>query len=518
MEDAKNRPKPMSDAIAHTTTGPVRGEDLGDVRRWLGIPYAEAERFASPRPSRPWASPRDATRPARQCPQQSGRKVLPEMADGPDFGEDCLALNVYVPTGGTPGAKPVLVWIHGGAFLAGSANPYRGEKLAREGDIVVVTINYRVGVFGFVNFGEVLGLPTIPSNLGLRDQIAALEWVRDNIAAFGGDPTRVTICGQSAGSMSVSLLMLSPRARGLFHGAIMQSGAVSLIHDRPRSLRDARRFAKRLNLDQASLDTLRTMPAHQLLEAQAAIGAGIGSGIPAAPWYDGDLLPASHEAAHEHEAAPVPLLAGATRDEIRLFELMPGDILPTKWPHLEQLIRSQLPPEIAEQVLAAYPRTSRGRRALASDLTFAMPTRNFAHRHSARHPTWFYRFDYAHPIAGATHGLDLTLFWPFTGLKMALARGGPDSGRRAALGRRMRAHVASFVRQGTPGEDWPAYLPSGRAVRIYGLADRFEDDPDAARFAAWHGRDASPGRTTDSDYGNSALRIGDERVRRTKKT
>jgi para-nitrobenzyl esterase len=487
----------MNETIAETRAGPVRGEDLGDLRRWLGIPYAEAERFAAPLPPAPWSEPRDATRPARQCPQQYGRKVLPEMADGPDFGEDCLALNVYSPKGGTAVPKPVMVWIHGGAFLAGSANPYRAEKLAREGDIVVVTINYRVGVFGFVNFGEALGLPAIPSNLGLRDQIAALEWVRDNIATFGGDPTRVTICGQSAGSMSVSLLMLSPAARGLFHGAIMQSGAVSLIHDRERSLLDARRFAERLDLDQASLDELRTMPGHRLLEAQAAINAAI-DGIPAAPWYDGDLLPGSHAAAREHETAPVPLLAGATREEIRLFALMPGDILPTKWPQLEQLIRSQLPRAVAERVLTAYPRTRSGRIALASDLTFMMPTRNFAHRHSARQPTWFYRFDYAHPIAGATHGLDLTLFWPFTGLKMALARGGPDSGRRAALGRRMRAHVASFVRNGSPGHDWPDYRPTAPAVRIYHLADRIESNPDAARFAAWDGLDASPGVTIDS--------------------
>lgn len=490
----------MSEAIAETTAGTVRGENLGDLNRWLGVPYAQAERFAAPRPPEPWQGSREATRPARQCPQQYGRKVTPEMADGPDFGEDCLALNVYAPIGGEPGPKPVLVFIHGGAFLAGSANPYRGEKLAREGDIVVVTINYRVGVFGFVNFGEALGLPAIPSNLGLRDQIAALEWVRDNIGAFGGDPGRVTISGQSAGSMSVSLLMLSAAARGLFHGAVMQSGAVSLIHDRERSLLDARRFIEQLDLDQASLDKLRTMPGQRLLEAQAKIGAAI-DGIPAAPWYDGDLLPASHADAAKHEVAPVPLLAGATRDEIRLFELMPGDILPSKWPDLERLLRNQLAPDHAERILAAYPRTGRGRTALASDLTFVMPTRNFAHRHSAAHPTWFYRFDYAHPIAGATHGLDLTLFWPFTGFKMALARGGPDAGRRAALGRRMRAHVAHFTRHGTPGEDWPGYDPGTRTVRVYGLADRFEDDPRPERFAAWGGHDVSPGRSSEPVVG-----------------
>jgi para-nitrobenzyl esterase len=483
----------VSELIVQTSSGAVRGSALPGLRRWRGIPYAKAARFAAPEPVEPWQGVREAAAFGKQCPQQYGPKVRRETLDSDAYGEDCLHLNVWTPEGGSPGAKPVMVWIHGGAFMAGSANPYDGAALAREGDIVVVSINYRVGVLGFVNFGDALGLPAIPSNLGLRDQIAALEWVRDNIAGFGGDPGRVTICGQSAGSLSVSLLMLSPRARGLFHGAVAQSGAVSLIHDRARSIQDARRFAELLGLDQGQLDRLRTMDLAALVEAQGAVGKEIRNGIPAAPWFDGDLLPASLADALAHDAAPVPLLAGATRDEIRLFELMPGDILPSKWPDLEALLFAQLPEAQARAVLAAYPRTHKGRRALATDLTFAMPTRNFADRHARRHPTWFYRFDYSHPIAGATHGLDLTLFWPFRGFKMALARGGANSGRRAELGARMRSHVAHFVRHGTPGSDWPVYEPQKRSVRIYGLADRIEDDPESARVAAWGGRDVTPG-------------------------
>ena len=423
-----------------------------------------------------------------------GPKLRPEMLEGPEYGEDCLMLNIWTPDGGADaGKKPVMVWIHGGAFMGGSTNPYDASKLAAEGDIVVVSINYRLGVLGFVNFGEALGLPSIPSNLGLRDQIAALEWVRDNIAAFGGDPARVTICGQSAGSMSVSLLMLSPKARGLFHGAIMQSGAVSLIHSQERSLEDARRFIAALDLNQGDLAQLKAMPLADLLGAQADVGKALGSGIPAAPWWDGDLLPASMEEAHAHQVAQVPLLAGATRDEIRLFDLMPGNMLPSKWEELEELLTGQLPAEHAARVLAAYPRSRKGRTALASDLTFGMPTRNFAQRHAASQPTWFYRFDYSHPIAGATHGLDLTVSWPFRGFKMALVRGGPDSGRRAALGRRMRDHLASFVRNGNPGTNWPAYAAAEQQVRIYNLADRMEVNPEAARFAAWGGSDVTPG-------------------------
>jgi len=479
----------VSDLIVQTSAGPVEGSALPGLRRWLGIPYARAERLAAPEPVVPWQGVQPATIFGKQCPQQFGGKVRREMLGGENFGEDCLYVNVWTPEGGAPGPKPVMVWIHGGAYMAGSANPYDASRLARDGDIVVVTINYRLGALGFVNFGEALGLPSIPSNLGLRDQIAALEWVRDNIAAFGGDPGQVTICGESAGSMSVSLLMLSGRARGLFHGAIMQSGAVSLIHSRERSVRDGRRYAELLSLDQGGLQKLRSMELEQLIGAQAALGKEIRNGIPAAPWYDDDLLPASLEDAHGCETAPVPLLAGATREEIRLFELMPGNILPSKWPDLEALLLTQLPEDHARRVLAAYPRNRKGRIALATDLTFAMPTRNFAERHARSCPTWFYRFDYSHPIAGATHGLDLTVFWPMRGFRAALARGGPNSGRRAALGERMRSHFAHFVRHGTPGGDWPGYAPDKRMVRLYNLEDSVTENPNAERFAAWAGRD-----------------------------
>lgn len=479
-----------------TTSGLVEGSALPGLRRWLGIPYARAPRFAAPTAASPWPGTLQAMRFGKQCAQQMGGKVRAQQLENETYGEDCLHLNIWSPDGGAPGPKPVMVWIHGGAFLAGGANPYDAAALAGEGDIVVVSINYRVGVLGFVNFGDALGLPAIPSNLGLRDQIAALEWVRDNIAGFGGDPGRVTICGQSAGSMSVSLLMLAPSARDLFHGAIMQSGTVSLIHDRERSVQDARRYAELLGLDQGGLEKLRTMDLAGLFEAQVQLGKELKNGIPAAPWFDGDLLPASLEEAHRHDVAQVPLLAGATRDEIVLFDLMPSDILPSKWADLEALLFGQLPRDQAERVLAAYPRTRKGRIALASDLTFLMPTRNFAERHARTQPTWFYRFDYSHPIAGATHGLDLTVSWPFSGLKMALARGGPNSGRRKALGKRMRADVAHFVRHGAAGANWPAYTPEARKVRIYDLADSLADSPEPARFAAWAGRDVSPGVAT----------------------
>ena len=468
----------------------------GSVRRFLGIPYARADRFAAPQPTEAWSGVRDARSFANQCPQRFIGKVKRKRVSGPGFGEDCLNLNVWMPSGGAAGLKPVFVWIHGGAFITGTGNSYDGATLAEEGDICVVTINYRLGVLGWVNLGEALGNPAIPSNLGLRDQIAALEWIRDNIAAFGGDPANVTICGESAGSTSVSMLMLCQRAWSLFHAGILMSGAVSLIHRHETSLAIARRYTKLLELDQGGLDhaslaRLQAMDAFDLLSAQAQIDAELAGTVPAAPWYDGDLLPASLEIARGAPVAPVPLMAGATLEEIRLFEVMPGLSLPTSWEALERALLAQLPEDRARAILGAYPRTTKGRRALATDLAFAMPTRHFAHRQAQSQPCWCYRFDYAHPLVGAAHALDLTVFWPGSGVLMALARGGPNSGRRAALGKRMRDHVAHFVRHHRAGDDWPAYRPEERMVRIYNLADTIVTDPEAERFAAWDGEDVA---------------------------
>ena len=481
----------MDGLTVTTTAGPVRGTLANGVRCWRGIPYARADRFAAPEAPTPWNDVRDASRPGPQCPQMYGNQAKRARLSLPDFAEDCLSLNIHVPDGAT-GPLPVYVWIHGGAFVAGGGHSYDGSDLARDGDIIVVTINYRLGVLGFVNFGAVV--PGIPSNLGLRDQIAALAWVRDNIAAFGGDPARVTVGGQSAGSMSVSLLLHAPAARGLFAGAIMQSGAVSLIHGRDRSEQVARDYMAALG--NPDLAALRGMDLIRLFEAQGAAGGANPGTIPAPPWFDGDLLPASLADAVAEPAAPVPLLAGATRDEIRLFELMPGDILPTGWPALEALLHAQLPADHAARILAAYPRDKAGRRALATDLTFLMPTRHFADRQSGQAPTWFYRFDYRHPIAGAAHGLDLTLTWPMRGLRAAFARGGPMRGRRAALGRRMTDHIAHFVRHGAAEPDWPAYTVDRPAVKIFDLTDRVDIDPDGDRWRAWAGADVGAGLTT----------------------
>ena len=476
--------------IVETTAGKVAGATHKGVSSWLGLPFARAQRFGPPLPPAPWQDTRPADQAGAQCPQHFTGSSRRASFSPPGFSEDCLNLNIWAPEGAEPGSKPVFFWIHGGAFVAGTGKSYHGEQLARDGDMVVVTINYRLGVLGFVNFGAALDDPSLPSNLGLRDQIAALRWVNENIRAFGGDPDRVTIAGQSAGSTSVSLLMLAQEAWPYFRGAILQSGAMSLIHGQAHSRDIARRYLDLLGARDA--EALRGLSLRRLFEVQAQINREQQPGIPAAPWFDGALLPPSLDAAQAAPTAAVPIIAGATREEIRLFEFIPGNILPTKWPELEAVLRHQLPPDAAERLLACYPRTKEGRRALASDLTFLMPTRNFAETHSRDEPTWFYRFDLDHPLVGPAHGLELTVQWRIPGILGAIARGGLMRGRLAALGERLRANWAHFVHHGKPLADWPRYEAPTRKVRLFGLSDKVVENPDAERFVAWGGRYLSP--------------------------
>jgi para-nitrobenzyl esterase len=478
--------------VVRTRSGVVLGGRAAGARHWLGIPYASAQRFAAPSSPVPWSKPRNVVVFGPECPQYFGSFASKKKIDSREVSEHCLVLNVWAPETRDGALRPVLVWIHGGAFMAGTGNIYDGAELAVRGDIIVVTINYRLGVLGFVNLGDALEMPDIPSNLGMRDQIAALEWVRDNIAEFGGDPGRVTVAGESAGSIAISMLMHCPQAQSLFHGAIMQSGAISLPHSRQTSRRIAGRYVEVLNLRSRSLEELRSLDVRTLLQAQATVHKLEPGSVPGAPWFDGDLFPSSLAAARANPTPDIPLLAGFNREEIRTFEIFRGPpILPMTHADNERLIRDQLPAEAAERLLKLYPNTKQGTRALATDLSFAMPTLHFAERHAQRNASWFYRFDYSHPLLGAAHGLELAFLWKFKGIAGFLMRGGLFTARRRALADRMQQHWAHFVQHGRPTDDWRTYCAQRRTVRLFNLSDSTVDDPDAQRRIAWAGADVS---------------------------
>jgi para-nitrobenzyl esterase len=298
------------------------------------------------------------------------------------------------------------------------------------------------------------------------------------------------VAGESAGSVSVSLLTCAPAARGLFSAAIMQSGSYTLNHGPEVSQEIARSYARHLGLGRSAGRRLWELPAEQLLSAQRVVDRATYGTVPAAPWFDGDLVPDSLEAAHAAVRPDLPLLAGHTRDEVTMFQWRPGEIMPTRRGDLVRRLRAALGWEEADALLRHYPDTAAGTRALGTDLNFAMPTMNFAERHSrAGGLTFCYRFDAGVPVLGATHASELVGLWQWSGPATMLLAGRPTADRQA-LGARMRQHWVDFVREGTPGDDWPEFALPERQMLVFDPAgDRVEWDPAQARRIAWAGRD-----------------------------
>lgn len=465
--------------------------------RWLGVPYAAAPvgplRFRAPEPVVPKPGVRDASGYGAAS-VQPGSVTAPVRRLGPGVDEDCLFLNVYAPAApGDGGPRPVLVWIHGGAYTGGSAALYDGAHLAALGDIVVVTVNYRLGVLGLVDLGGVVEGLDADSNNGIRDQLAALTWVRDNIAAFGGDPARVTVAGESAGAVSVALLLTTDLGRSLVRGAIVQSGSYSLVHAAETRERIARRYLTELGLGPRDAVALRSLSAGRLLEAQEAVRQAVPGTTPAAPWFDGDLLPASLQDAQQVVAPGVTLLAGSNHDESEMFRLLPGDILPVTREAVAIRLYTELGDDRAEQILTTYPPTRRGDRALTTDFDFAQPTRHLAERHVAAGGAAFvYRFDARVPWWGATHAAELPYLWDWRGIQ-ALALRGPATAARRSLAARLQWAWVRFVRDLEPDPSWPSYEPDARFVRVFDTpGDRTVADPHRRRRVAWDGADVHP--------------------------
>ncbi|MEO7093477.1 MAG: carboxylesterase family protein, partial [Polyangiales bacterium] len=268
--------------VVETRTGTVRGELRDGVSIWKGIPYAAppigALRFRPPQPAAGWPGERDATKFGTVAAQSRDPAItmMSGVGDKVISGEDCLTLNVFSP--GADGAKrPVVVWIHGGAFIMGSGSTplYHGNSFAANHDLVVVTVNYRLGLFGLLYLGD-LAPDREAGNYALLDQIAALRWVRDNIAAFGGDPDQVTVMGESAGAISIGSLLAMPAARGLFHRAILQSGAAVLSPPTREDMTIAARYV--LAELGVTVDELPGVPEAQLLAVQEKLSRDKGLG------------------------------------------------------------------------------------------------------------------------------------------------------------------------------------------------------------------------------------------------
>ncbi|GAA1509976.1 para-nitrobenzyl esterase [Agromyces terreus] len=513
--------------IVETDGGAVRGVRERGIRAWRGIPYAAAPvgplRFLAPTAAPGWDGVRDAARFGPVAPQNRHGQFVGAASHLPRS-EDCLSVNVITPDRADAatasnadgprrpgvGGLPVMVFIHGGAYSVGSAREYprQGERLVRRHGVVYVSLNYRLGALGWLDFRAYAG-PRHPFdvNVGLRDQVAALEWVRRNIAAFGGDPDRVTLFGESAGGNSVTTLMAVPSAGGLFSRAIAQSSPANAVYLPETAATWAGEYVSILSrlVDDHDLESEgREDAAAMLRSADPAVMARATTEltvrtpdekpgtISLAPVIDGEFLPRRPlDAFRDGEAHRVPLIIGTNDREGSLFE---GriDILPTTKPRIRAIFANTRK-KARKAIKRQYPGLPERRPAadFAGDFTFWYPSVKAGERHSRHAPTWFYRFDAAPRTArllglDATHGLELfALFEKFdTPVGAALTLLG---GRRMfrAAGRRMQEHWAALAASGAPLEHWPPYEERMRRTLVFDDVDRVEPDPRRDRRLAW---------------------------------
>ena len=493
----------FEDVIAVTTQGKVRGRTKHGVLEFRGIRYARAERFGPPRPAEPWDGILDAYEFGPICPQNPGTMEALLGAPAIHGDEDCLHLNVFTPAIDDR-ARPVLLWIHGGAFVGGSGSTpwYAGNNLARAGDVVVVTINYRLGALGFLHLAPLLGEEFLGSgNCGIADQIAAIDWVRDNIAAFGGDPARITLFGESAGGMSVSTLLGAPGVAPKLHGAIAQSGAAEHVQTADQASATAERVLAELG---GSAEALLEAPVEALLAAQAAVTAAgsaePGSRLPFAPVLDGAVLPRHPlEVVRSGGAANVRFLNGTTAQEWNLFHLadrakgpMPDEVLHRRL----GAIAGDRARDVEEVYRASSPGISNDDLwcAVMTDHVFRQPTIRLAEAQSAHQAeTRTYQFSYRSTALdgalGACHAIEIPFVFDNldrNGIDWFLGGVGDETRALAATMSRAwtaMAHTGSPAHDGLPG--WDRYSPDGRTVVEFGPTTVTRDDPDPEIRQMW---------------------------------
>jgi carboxylesterase type B len=492
-------------AIVKTRQGKVRGSVANGVNVFKGIPYAAppfgANRLRPPQPVEPWSGVRDALAYGPKAPQPpyppAVATILPELTVP---GGDCLSLNIWSPELGAAG-RPAMVWIAGGLFEyhgTGASPWYDGTRFARDG-IVCVTINYRVGAEGFLDLGEG------NANRGLLDQVAALEWVQENIAAFGGDPGTVTIFGESAGALSVGTLLAMPRAEGLFRRAIAQSGAAQHVSSAATARRVGRRLAEQLGVE-ATREAIAVVPLDRLLAAQAELRADllahpdperwgaevVATMLPWQPVVDGDVIPAPPlDRIAAGAAAGVDLMVGTNADENRLF-LVPGGAI-------DQVTTEALAGAVAAYGLpvdatlaiyrAARPGASAGDllAAIQTDWYWRIPAIRLADAHvPSPSATSMYEFAWRSPQfdgrLGACHALEIAFVFDTLGHGTEPLMGTDPPQQLADT---MHAAWVAFATSGDPG--WPKYELSRRATMRFDTTSEVVDDPRAAERALWDG-------------------------------
>ncbi len=494
--------------MANTTTplGEITGIDLDGCERYAGIRYAKPPvgdlRFRAPQPVGPWPGVYEATTfgPSGPQPPPMPGSFITEAELRTD--EDCLFLNVYTPKA-DGGRRPVMVWIHGGAYTIGSGDMYGGSTLVRRGDVVVVTLNYRLGVLGWLALDHLDSSLAGSGNNGVRDQILALRWVRDNIGSFGGDPDNVTVFGESAGGGSIAALLGAAEADGLYHKAIIQSGPVAIAPPyKPDMLTTALLAA--LGEPEGGIEAFRRADPTRLIQAQTDIGAidqmgrdrdhaidGSGAGL--RPSVDGVVVHASPiQVVTARGDRNVPLLIGSNQDEGTLFSmLLPTDIT-------DEEIIAALPETITDPAVLAdwYADRSTGRRLiidLMTDSIFLIPSLRLADAQAATPaPVWVYMFTWKTPVfggfLGATHALELPFVWGQ--LESTLWRAFVGDSPPLSLATAMQDAWIAFARTGDPNSPgavaWPRYDTTTRPTMVLGEGIGVVKDPSKDPRELWY--------------------------------
>jgi para-nitrobenzyl esterase len=496
----------MSAPVVDTRSGQVRGAAArapggAPVLRFLGIPYAAAPmgdgRWRAPQREAPWSGVREALELGPAAPQAAS---LPSPLPGfqvHDTSEDCLSLNVWTPALG--GARPVIVWLHGGAYSSGgTAQPvYDAARLAVEGDVVVVTVNYRLGALGFLApEGDAV------ANCGLHDQLAALAWVREHAAGFGGDARRVTVVGESAGAGSILHLLASEWRADAFDRAVVQSGEPRTL-SRHEAASVAEAFCRALELPGASAGVLRGVPVERLLAAQVdtvLVTAATVGVMPFQPSLDGELCDVTIvDGVRAGRADDVALVIGTTRDELRLFPdprtASLDDARLIRWVARLHDDSTRTDDARPDETIAAYRAllgagASNGDvwEAVRTDALMRIPNLAVADAHAARGaPTYVYRFDWDAPGLGAAHAVDV----PFVFGTFDREGWGDTIGYDAdaeRLGTIVRRAWTSFAASGTPdaGVDWLRYELPLRPTLLLGRSGAvMVDDPAGATRRCW---------------------------------
>jgi para-nitrobenzyl esterase len=501
-------------ASVETTAGKVRGYTRNAIQTFKGIPYASttegAGRFVPPAKPKPWAGLRSSMQygPVSPQPDRTGWQndesaFLFNWNDGVQ-GEDCLRLNIWTPA--LNGKKrPVMVWLHGGGFVAGNGQEhpgYDGENLSRRGDVVVVSLNHRLGVVGYLNLAEYGEQYASSANVGNLDIVAALEWVRDNVASFGGDPGNVTIFGQSGGGGKVGTLMAMPSAAGLFHRAIIQSGSTLRQATPDRSGKLAAAVIEELGLSRANVEKIHDLPYQQLVRAGIAALRKLQQANPPPPplspaafgWgptVDGRVLPDhAFDPVAPAQSAKVPLMVGTVLNE---FTTALGN------PALEQMTNEELLKRVSEQykdrageIIKVFRDAHPGAKPLDlfSRISAARVRQNAvtqAARKAAQGaaPAYLYWFTWQTPILDgrprAFHCAEIAFAFYNTDVAASMTGGGEDA---RALAARVSDAWINFARSGDPNHAglprWPAYKPEQGAVMIFDNRCEVKNDPDRA--------------------------------------